>query len=159
MQRHISETNNLFEFLYLSNNIVAFCIPIVASVFFLISVNLMIFIVDIDTKKKQDYKIDVKDKIGYSFIPLLIFLLFYCVNLYVFSKNINNYSNIQDMKFVFGLTFQDFKLASYVSWIMIYVILFILFYVDEEISIIKSALIVVLPSFVLYIFKLLFSII
>lgn len=151
LQRQISIPNNFVEFLYSANNFVAFCIPIIAFTFFAISTRIMLSLTDIDKKEKHQR---INTILGYSFTPLLIFMIFYFFNFAFFIENgINTISDIENATFLFGLTFYDLRIISYLSWGSIYIILLFQLVYYEKICFIKSGLIVFLPSLILYLFK------
>lgn len=156
-QRQISNSNNFLEFLYSANNFVAFCIPIIAYIFFALTTKIMLFIVDINMKYNYEEKVNVNELLGYSFIPLLIFMIFYFFNLAIVDNNIESIEDLNKMNFVFNLTFNDFKILSYICWFLIYVILTLQLVLNEKMEILKSILIAFLPSLILYGFKVLFG--
>lgn len=156
-QRQISVSNNFLEFLYSANNFVAFCIPLIAYIFFALTTKIMLFIVDMNMENNYEEKININELLGYSFIPLLIFMIFYFFNLAFLDSNINSIDDLDKMSFVFNLTFNDFKILSYISWFLIYLVLMVQLVLNEKIGILKSILIVFLPSLILYGFKILFG--
>lgn len=156
-QRQISDSNSFLEFLYSANNFVAFCIPLIAYIFFAITTKIMLFVVDLNMEHNYEENIEINEMLGYSFIPLLIFMLFYFSNLAFHNSDIDSIKDLEQMSFIFNLTFSDFKILSYISWGLIYIVLLIQLVLNEKIDILKSALIVFLPSLILYGFKLLFG--
>lgn len=156
-QRQISDSNSFLEFLYSANNFVAFCIPLIAYIFFAITTKIMLFLVDLNMEHNYEEKVKINEMLGYSFIPLLIFMIFYFFNLAFLDSNINSIDDLDKMSFVFNLTFSDFKILSYISWFLIYLVLMVQLVLNEKIEILKSILIVFLPSLILYGFKILFG--
>lgn len=117
----------------------------------------MLFVVDLNMEHNYEEKVKINEMLGYSFIPLLIFMLFYFSNLTFHNSNIDSIEDLEQMSFIFNLTFSDFKTLSYISWGLIYVVLLMQLVLNEKMDILKSILTVFLPSLILYGFKLLFG--
>lgn len=157
LQSQISDSNNFLEFLYSANNFVAFCIPLIAYIFFALTTKIMLFVVDINLEYNYEENVDINKLLGYSFIPILIFMIFYFFILALHDINISSIEDLEQMSFIFYLTFNDFKILSYLSWFLIYIVLLVQLVLKEKIDILKSILIVFLPSLILYGFKILFG--
>ena len=156
LQKQISGSSGFLNFLYSTNNFVAFLIPILAYAFFIITTKFMFLIFDVEPSE-----ISVHYIVSYSFIPLLIFMLFYLANLIFFQKEmiIESIEDVQRIEFIFNLKFEDFKIISLIGWLMVYVLLIIQLIKNMKISIGNSILIALLPSIIDLILKYTFELI
>lgn len=152
LQSQISSTSAFLKFLYATNNIVAFCIPIIVFVFFLSTIRIMLQL--FESKQKVDFKeIDIRELVAYSLIPHLIFMIFYAFILVFFDIEISGIENLESAKLAFGIDFFFIRKLSYLSWILVYVILFFLLFLRLRLSFVNSLTIVIVPSLIVYLFR------
>ena len=156
LQKQISGSSGFLNFLYSTNNFVAFLIPILVFTFFIITTKFMFLILDIEPGENSIHHL-----ISYSFVPLLIFMLFYLTNLIFFQKErtIESIEDVQKIEFIFNLKFEDFKIISLMGWSLVYILLIVQLIQKMKVSIGNSILIVLLPSIIVLLLKYIFELI
>ncbi|MEM5708432.1 hypothetical protein AAC907_12150 [Elizabethkingia meningoseptica] len=153
MQVRIYGENTFFKFLNVANNIVSISIPLLAFIFFVITIKIMAVLLSIEPIDKINY-ITV---VSYGFIPLTIFMAVYFFNLSKYETFFGGMDKIKDFKMMFGLTLYDFQLAGYFFWALIYLIMLFYLILEVKISAIKSLALVFVPTLVLVLFRFSFN--
>ena len=148
LQYQISkQTNGIIMFIYSTNNIIAFLLPIMFYVFVVLTTRMMLYIFDYESIV---IKTDLNKFVAYSFTPVFLTISFYAINIVRFSDIVivNSMDDIKRIRFYFNLTFQDFERINTVGWIGFYTVLVLVLTNKLKINIIKSAIIVITPSLI-----------
>ena len=148
LQYQISkQTNGIIMFIYSTNNIIAFLLPIMFYVFVVLTTRMMLYIFDYESIV---IKTDLNKFVAYSFTPVFLTISFYAINIIRFSDIVivNSMDDIKRIRFYFNLTFQDFERINTVGWIGFYTVLVLVLTNKLKINIIKSAIIVITPSLI-----------
>ena len=157
LQYQISkQTNGIIMFIYSTNNIIAFLLPIMFYVFVVLTTRMMLYIFDYESIV---IKTDLNKFVAYSFTPVFLTISFYAINIVRFSDIVivNSMDDIKRIRFYFNLTFQDFERINTVGWIGFYTVLVLVLTNKLKINIIKSAIIVITPSLIVLLSKFIMS--
>ncbi len=124
--------------------------PTIIVVFFLLTGKLVINIFSENCTLKELFIV-----ISFSLIPILIYIWFYTICLYVYIDNslINSISDLSNLKFIFGIKFSIFSSINSLLWAVTYATMTILYFFKLKISLICSLVSVFVPTSLVYLAK------
>lgn len=146
---YTGEFNSYQTFFFKISNYSSALMPLVVFIFIYISAYLMYAFFDIEKSK-----VFLTDIIIIAFIPIMLYSALYLILLmnYVESATFIE-KDIRKVKLFHSLTFEDFKNIGLFFWCLFYLILIIQSKIKYKIGYFKSALVNLVPSFLVLIIK------
>lgn len=103
----------------------------------------------------EKHKTSLSEIIATAFIPIIIYSTLYLLLLVNFTDNaVSINGDIRKVKLFYNLTFEDFKNIGLIFWCLFYLILIIQTKIKYETEYYKSAIINLVPSFIVIVIKL-----
>ena len=114
--------------------------PLLISTFFFLTIKIVLSdFFNCDLARKDLWCI-----VAISNTPLLVYNWWFALNLSIF-KDILIVSNIEKVSFMLGMTFQNFQLLNFISWILVYLCLIVLL-LKRKVRLLPACIAVFLPS-------------
>ena len=141
------------SFVFTLNNVTYTLFPFILFTFFFLTIKISLSIFENKINSNSLYKI-----ICYSFIPLLLHIIFYTFNFIEYTKDLTLKSDndFYKIKYAFGLTTFDFEKLSLLAWAFVFISMIYLLHKKEKIPFINSSISVLAPSLIVLFMKSLF---